>query len=231
MCIKYYLNTDDSGISTVFVTGRSEYWLEKVRLEISPPLGKEIVNIDDYIDLEQTIGLGFDFVNSEDFQVIFIKMTKNRFIKDLGFHNCHIDLKFDCCLTLDHLYIGENVNIDMTSWNIITNKITLLSLKTFKGYFSSSIPSVEKLTIWDDKDRLTEVLKVFYNIKTLSLTNSNIEDLDLNHLLRLIEANLAYCKKLKTIEANKQHEIKKIILRRCNKYIPSKEMKNLVIRI
>ncbi|MCS3556463.1 hypothetical protein EDF66_103381 [Sphingobacterium sp. JUb20] len=40
MCIKYYLNTDDSGISTVFVTGRSEYWLEKVRLEISPPLGK-----------------------------------------------------------------------------------------------------------------------------------------------------------------------------------------------
>lgn len=87
------------------------------------------------------------------------------------------------------------------------------------------------MTIWDDKDRLTEVLKVFYNIKTLSLTNSNIEDLDLNHLLRLIEANLSYCKKLKTIEANKQHEIKKIILRRCNKYIPSKEMKNLVIRI
>jgi len=230
MKIKYYLNIDSNGRSTLFVTGRYEFWLNKVKLNISPPLGTEIFSLEDEIEAD-SINLGFDFIEAKDFEDVLRKMMNKRTINDMGIHDCNLNIKSDFCLTLNHLYIGNNVNINMTLWNIIVNEVTFLSLKTFKGCFPPSIPSVRELTIWDDKNGVNEYLKVFSNISKLSLTNSNIEVLDLKLVLKLKEAHLAYCRKLKNVEVNEKNEIVKIIVKHCKNYIPTDKLKNIIINL
>jgi len=227
MKIKYYLNTNEEGCTTLSVTSRSEYWLNEVELNTSPSLGTEIFDLEKDIN-NDSISIGFDGVEANIFRYVIEHINIQRSIKILAIHNSDIEIDLTLSLNLDHLIIGLNNNINMSKWNINAREITFYSLKTFKGILPNSFSIVEKLTVWDDKNRINDLLKLFVLITELKITNSNIEELDLKSLKQLKMAHLAHLNKLVNIEIPSPNKLERIIVEKCKKYIPTDEIKNTI---
>lgn len=225
--VKYYKTQNENNSVGLFITSRTEYWLERVRLSIHPPLGEEINCLFDDIQ-NVSIILGFDKIDSDIFNSVITEISKKNVITDLGIHNSVINVNLDSTLLVDKLYIGESTTMDLDSAQIDAKEITFLSLKTFKGFFLSKFPNVQSLTIWEDKNRINELLEVFFNIKELILTSSNVEILDFKLVMRLNNVDLRYCNKLTSIEVGAKHKIQRLIVQKSKNYFPSINLQHIV---
>lgn len=199
MEIKYYVINDDlKGISSLLVTSRFEYWQNRVKLQISPPIGAEIFNLEDI--KFKSISIGFDAVDAKTFQSVMDWVESHKCsISDMGISECNLTNISKKKLYLNRLAIEENVYMNLSDFEFRVLEVHFLSLKTFKGNFTSDFSSVEKLIVWHDKDKSDELVQQFKNITSLSITHSNVQKLSFLHLKNISRIELAYCRNLKSI--------------------------------
>lgn len=225
MDVKYYITKYDDGIG-LFVTSRTDYWQERCRLRISPSLGEEIAHLKDVKG--QTVVLGFDQIDSKVFNGVVEEVSTLNTIKELAIHNSKIHVDFTATLSIDHLYIGEKVALDLHASQIESKEVTFLNLKTFKGRVLSKFPATESLTVWYDRDNINKLIESFYNVQKLVVTHCNVEMLDLGLLSRLTVINLAYCRNLTKINVLEKHSLEIITVQTSKKYVPSIDLQSYV---
>lgn len=115
MDVKYYITKYDDGGIGLFVTSRADYWQERCRLRISPPLGEEIAHLKDVKG--QTVVLGFDQIDSKVFNGVVEEVSMLNTIKELAIHNSKIHMDFTAtfsnraCSFLKEAEVNVNSNL------------------------------------------------------------------------------------------------------------------------
>jgi len=210
MDTKIYL--DKSG--GLLITTRFSEWENNMRLGIFPQ--QHFLLIDTFALKSNHIilkSVSFDKVPLKDF------VTINNYLKYIEFdevaiHECNlINVQLPNC---KHLILGIKVKLNLSNEILLSiQKITFLSLKTFRGKILNDLNNIKDLIVWDDIGFINELLKKIPYIEILQLFKTNLETLDisLNHHLCLLE--LYNSKKLKRLEFTKDNMPNKISFEMC----------------
>ncbi|GEM_PF-1695740 len=227
MDIKYYVNTKESSSVSLLVTSRAEYWLNRVKLETTPPIGTEIFDLAKDIK-SNSVNITFDNIDSAVFNFVVNEFALSKSICNLAIQNSNIEIGLKLSFCADHLIIGEGCNINMSLWSVNIREFSFLSLRTFKGIFPKNFSSIDKLTIWYINDKLKGVLELFDNISELNIIHGDIKDLNLSLFSKLEKVYLSHLVKLEKIEIDGNTKPMEVIITKCKRYIPSEDIKNNV---
>ncbi len=207
-----YYNPQEQAL---LITSNFSVIQKRMDVGIDPKINYQKLSVSD-LDKIMFKGIAFDKIDDLYFQTI--KSLLSRYKYDaIAFHNSVANLS-DIVLDVKHLVIGDNSKISFEANNFKNLlQITFLSLKTFKGKVLDNVFSVEKLILWYENKKSSDLLFKFPNLKEFYIYNGTSVELDLTENPLLEELQLHRCSKLESVKFSLKMQLKKAIVDGCPK--------------
>jgi hypothetical protein len=183
----------------LFITSRIEEWERKIQLKIFPDLKFKLVDISENNKLRSVTGITYDMVSYEDF-VIVNNIIESYSPQELAIYESNIITS--PVIFCSHLLLGDMINFELRHERLKNvERISFLSLKSFKGKIINNLIDVKHLVVWEDKKSImNDILKRFPNLESLYLVRTSLEFLDLSVNKSLLRLELHDCRKLNKLE-------------------------------
>lgn len=192
---KIYTDKDNG----LLITTRIEKWERDIQLGISPDFKFQLIDISDIDNRPSIEGIAYDVIPNEDF-ILLNSILGLKHVEGLAIHeSIIIDSAIISCT---HFVLGEKVKFELRNERLNSvERITFLSLKTFKGKIIDDLIGVKHLVVWEDKKSImNDLLKRFPNLESLYLVRTSLESLDFSANPNLINLELHDCRKLKDLK-------------------------------